>query len=90
MKLAIKAPNPAANGYTSVKIEGKDMYIHRLVAELFLPPPGPGQTQVNHKVGKGNQWWNLEWATQSENIRHSYATNPNRESNVSKLSKKVR
>jgi hypothetical protein len=45
---------------------------------------------VNHKVGKGNQRWNLEWATPSENVTHSYATNRNRTSSVSKLSKKVR
>jgi hypothetical protein len=38
----------------------------------------------------GNQWWNLEWATQSENIKHSYATNANRKSNASKVSKRVR
>jgi hypothetical protein len=86
----IKTPTPRADGYSAVTISGKKELIHVLVAKLFLPPPGPGQTQVNHKVGMGNKWWNLEWATRSENIRHSYATNPNRKSNAPKVSKKVK
>ena len=70
-------------------IAQKNVYIHRLVAQLFLPPPKPGETQVDHINGKGNQHFNLRWATPSENIKHSY-TDPNRRSNAPMLSKKVR
>jgi hypothetical protein len=57
--------------------------MHVLVAKLFLPPPGPGQTQINHKDlnSSNNRFDNLEWCTRSENVRHSYATNPDRKSN---------
>ena len=55
--------------------------MHRLVAHAFLgPPPSEAAWQVNHIDGNGsnNRIDNLEWATRSENVRHSYATNPSR------------
>ena len=85
----VKTPLPAKSGYTSVCINGKMKYIHRLVAELFLPPPGPGQIQVDHIDGKGNEAKNLRWATPSQNTKYSFA-DPNRKSSAPKKSKKVR
>ena len=85
----VKTPTPTVDGYVQIKIDMKHEYIHILVAKLFLPPPGPGQTQVDHKDGKGNQWWNLRWATPFENVQHSYA-NPDRKSNAPQQSKKVK
>lgn len=51
----------------------RQVFIHRIVAEAFL---GPGEgRQVNHINGNPSdcRLTNLEWATASENITHSYA-----------------
>lgn len=60
----------------------KHIQAQRLVALLFLPPPRPDQLYVDHKDGdrSNNNVKNLEWVTQSENIRRSwkYRKNPNR------------
>ena len=67
----------AGQGYLSVRpsIDGKQktLYIHRLVAETFIPNPEHKPT-VNHKDGDkhNNRVDNLEWATCSENTTHAY------------------
>lgn len=50
--------------------------VHRLVAEAFLPISNINDV-VNHKDGDkhNNSVSNLEWTTQSSNIKHSFANN---------------
>lgn len=51
----------------------KNIYLHRLVAEHFVPNPD-GKPNVNHKDGDkhNNAADNLEWVTHQENVDHSW------------------
>lgn len=53
------------DGYIAYQIEGEYRLSHVLVAETFLAPPKPGQTQVAHRNGSRimNHWRNLRWST---------------------------
>jgi hypothetical protein len=61
------------------KTDHKNITIHRLVAEAFLPNP-EGKLTVNHKDGNklNNDVSNLEWNTYSENLKHAYSHNLNK------------
>jgi len=68
------------NGYESLVLtnlnhERFNKTVHRLVAEAFIPNPENKET-VNHKDGNklNNLLENLEWNTQSENIKHAFNT----------------
>lgn len=62
-------------GYKFVRIGSKIQYVHRLVAETFIPCPA-GAIEVNHKdKNKGNnRASNLEWVTKSQNGHHAHGT----------------
>lgn len=55
------------------KTEKKMCYLHRLMAETFIPNP-ENKKEVNHIDGNklNNSLNNLEWVTRIENSQHSY------------------
>ena len=80
------------SGYCEVEICGRYFSLHRLIAHAFLePPPSEEAWQVNHMDGNrsNNRRDNLEWVSPSENMRHSYATNPSRGNGGSKRARPV-
>ena len=61
-----------SDGYTFMTISGKQIPIHRFVANAFIPNP-ENKPEINHKDGnkKNNCVDNLEWVTRSENQKHA-------------------
>lgn len=65
------------NGYVMVTLSNKSktkhLYVHRLVAEAFIPNPD-NKREVNHKDTNklNNNVNNLEWTTSSENKIHAH------------------
>lgn len=73
------SPSDNGRGYMTVSLGLRNpKYIHRLVAETFLPNPN-GLPEVNHIDGnkKNNNVYNLEWCTTSDNKRHACVTGLN-------------
>lgn len=77
-KEAIKKQKVYPRGYLGIdlikdKIK-ETVYVHRLVAEQFIPNPENKRT-VNHKkaVKSDNRFHQLEWATYAEQFKHSRA-----------------
>lgn len=68
---------PAINskGYYRVDINGKKVFIHRLVAEAFLINPNPEEYKVIHHKDNcktNNNKINICYTTQSNNIKEYY------------------
>lgn len=73
------------SGYRTVHIKHSDKpeFVHRLVAETFVPNDDPfHKTDVNHKDGNklNNRVENLEWVSRSDNVKHAYDNGLNRPS----------
>jgi hypothetical protein len=61
-----------ADGYIVTSINNKLRYVHRLVAEKYLPNPH-NLPVINHKDGNtsNNHVDNLEWTTRRKNCEHA-------------------
>ncbi len=68
-------PQPNGKGYLRVSISKKLCFIHRLVAEKYIPNP-KHLPQVNHKDGNklNNTVENLEWVDNQANRDHAVIT----------------
>jgi len=68
-------PQPNAKGYLRVSIGKKLVFVHRLVAEKYIPNP-ENLPQVNHKDGNklNNNVDNLEWVDNQQNRDHAVLT----------------
>lgn len=63
-----------SRSYYVVTIRSVPYYVHKLVAETFLPNPND-YPQVNHidENKLNNHLSNLEWCTAEQNMQHSFA-----------------
>lgn len=75
------APSIDSKGYLYTHLQTIDstpatVRIHRLVLLAFNPIPNCDQFIANHLDGNkcNPHIWNLEWATESENMQHAYNT----------------
>lgn len=69
------APSSLAYGHQVVNLRkngvSKAHYVHRLVAEAFIP--NPDKLPIVHHIDedpKNNNVENLQWCTQKENVHH--------------------
>ena len=62
------------DGYLRVHLCDGYKAVHRIVCKLWHGEPSDPALQVNHIDGnkKNNNYKNLEWATPSENVKHTY------------------
>lgn len=68
----ILKPQPNNKGYLRIMVNKKSYFVHRLVAQKYVPNPN-NNPQVNHKDGNklNNNANNLEWVTNQQNRTHA-------------------
>jgi len=64
-------PQKRGKNYFFVNLNGKQKYIHRIIAEAYIPNP-KNLPQINHINGdkSDNRIDNLEWVSNRENTIH--------------------
>ena len=79
-KTRVIKSHPDKDGYLHIELnkqgERKDLRVHRIVAETFVPNPN-NKKYVNHLnfIKDDNFYLNLEWCTSRENSHHYHKTN---------------
>ena len=88
----ITRPTPEKDGYVGVRICKKRYKVHNLMARAFIGEAPSAAHTIDHidNNPSNNHVSNLRWCTPSEQIQHSFASNPNRASCAPKQSKPVR
>lgn len=77
IKIRTEPKSTFKRAYVQLSIDNQQKYftLARIVAELYIPNP-MNLPQVNHLDGNplNNHYLNLEWSTQSDNIKHAINT----------------
>lgn len=78
------------NGYKTFSYKGKTYYIHRLVAESFIPNIN-NYPIINHIDGnkQNNNVNNLEWCTYSHNMKEAYKNNQRKPNKTTSKNKPI-
>lgn len=94
-KAEVMNPNEDTDGYLRVKLskngENKTCYVHRLIAQTFIPNP-ENKPEVNHidEDKTNNKVDNLEWKWHKDNINHGTHNERSAKARTNgKLSKRV-
>ena len=87
-------PSIATNGYCRVSLrkngQTKTLYIHRIVAEAFIPNPN-NYNEVNHidEDKTNNSVENLEWVAHKANVHHATCQQRKGETNTARNGRPV-
>lgn len=67
----------SCRGYAKVNLDGEKMYVHRLVAEHYIPKTDDAHDQIMHRDGdlSNNAMYNLEWtdSKRSHDVDYRYS-----------------